>query len=42
MVANVERDGFDPRRITKLVCTHAHGDHAGGAALVPPQAVPAW
>jgi hydroxyacylglutathione hydrolase len=32
IVANVERSGFDPARITKLVCTHAHGDHAGGAA----------
>lgn len=32
IVANVERAGFDPQRITKLLCTHAHGDHAGGAA----------
>jgi glyoxylase-like metal-dependent hydrolase (beta-lactamase superfamily II) len=32
IVANVERAGFDPARITHLLCTHAHGDHAGGAA----------
>ena len=32
IVANVARSGLDPERITKLVCTHAHGDHAGGAA----------
>src|SRR5205814_262266 len=32
IVANVERGGFDPARITHLLCTHAHGDHAGGAA----------
>src|SRR5205814_2363245 len=32
IVANVERCGFDPARVTKLLCTHAHGDHAGGAA----------
>jgi glyoxylase-like metal-dependent hydrolase (beta-lactamase superfamily II) len=32
IVANVERAGFDPQRITQLLCTHAHGDHAGGAA----------
>jgi hydroxyacylglutathione hydrolase len=32
IVANVERAGFDPARITRLLCTHSHGDHAGGAA----------
>jgi hydroxyacylglutathione hydrolase len=32
IVANVQRDGFDPRRVRHLVLTHAHGDHAGGAA----------
>jgi glyoxylase-like metal-dependent hydrolase (beta-lactamase superfamily II) len=32
IVANVRRAGFDPARIRQLVCTHAHGDHAGGAA----------
>jgi hydroxyacylglutathione hydrolase len=31
IVANVVRAGFDPERITRLLCTHAHGDHAGGA-----------
>jgi glyoxylase-like metal-dependent hydrolase (beta-lactamase superfamily II) len=32
IVENVRRDGFDPRRIRHLILTHAHGDHAGGAA----------
>ena len=32
VVANVRRAGFDPARIQQLICTHAHGDHAGGAA----------
>jgi hydroxyacylglutathione hydrolase len=32
IVANVVRAGFDPERITRLLCTHAHGDRAGGAA----------
>ena len=32
VVANVRRAGFDPASITQLMCTHAHGDHAGGAA----------
>ena len=32
IVENVRRCGFDPQRITQLVCTHAHGDHAGGVA----------
>jgi glyoxylase-like metal-dependent hydrolase (beta-lactamase superfamily II) len=32
IVENVRREGFDPRRIRHLILTHAHGDHAGGAA----------
>ena len=32
VVENVRQAGFDPARIRHLVCTHAHGDHAGGAA----------
>jgi hydroxyacylglutathione hydrolase len=32
ILENVRRDGFDPERIRHLVLTHAHGDHAGGAA----------
>jgi glyoxylase-like metal-dependent hydrolase (beta-lactamase superfamily II) len=43
IVANVRRAGFDPARVRQLVCTHAHGDHAGGAArmreLLPDAAV---
>lgn len=31
VIANVEKDGFDPRLIRHLVLTHGHGDHAGGA-----------
>jgi hydroxyacylglutathione hydrolase len=32
IVDNVRTAGFDPKRIRHLVLTHAHGDHAGGAA----------
>jgi len=32
ILENVRKDGFDPARIRHLVLTHAHGDHAGGAA----------
>jgi hydroxyacylglutathione hydrolase len=32
VLENVRLDGFDPGRISHIVCTHAHGDHAGGAA----------
>lgn len=32
IAANIERAGFDPAKITHILCTHAHGDHAGGAA----------
>jgi hydroxyacylglutathione hydrolase len=32
IVENVRREGFAPERIRHLVLTHAHGDHAGGAA----------
>jgi hydroxyacylglutathione hydrolase len=32
IVDNVRRAGFDPKRIRHLILTHAHGDHAGGAA----------
>lgn len=32
IVDNVRRGGFDPKRIRHVLLTHAHGDHAGGAA----------
>jgi glyoxylase-like metal-dependent hydrolase (beta-lactamase superfamily II) len=32
VVENVRRAGFDPGRVHHILCTHAHGDHAGGAA----------
>jgi len=32
IAANVRRAGFDPEKVRRIVCTHAHGDHAGGAA----------
>jgi glyoxylase-like metal-dependent hydrolase (beta-lactamase superfamily II) len=32
IIANIEADGLDPQRITRLILTHYHADHAGGAA----------
>jgi hydroxyacylglutathione hydrolase len=32
IVANVARAGFDSARVAHVLCTHAHCDHAGGAA----------
>ena len=32
IVEHIKADGFDPARVRHLVLTHAHGDHAGGAA----------
>jgi hydroxyacylglutathione hydrolase len=34
VIANIRRAGFDPARIRRILCTHAHGDHAGGAARI--------
>jgi hydroxyacylglutathione hydrolase len=34
IVENVRRAGFDPARISRMLCTHGHGDHAGGAAAI--------
>jgi len=32
IVGNMRGAGFDPARVRTIACTHAHGDHAGGAA----------
>ena len=32
ILENVRREGFDTARIRHVILTHAHGDHAGGAA----------
>jgi hydroxyacylglutathione hydrolase len=32
IVENVRRAGIDPGRVAHVLCTHAHGDHSGGAA----------
>ncbi len=34
IMVNVELAGVEPERIRYLILTHAHGDHAGGAAKV--------
>lgn len=51
ILANVRAAGFDPARIGKVVLTHAHADHASGAAgirratgatVLAPQAAVPW
>lgn len=32
IVQNIQEHGFDPTHVRHLLLTHAHGDHAGGAA----------
>jgi hydroxyacylglutathione hydrolase len=32
ILANLKQDGFDPDRVSSLLLTHYHADHAGGAA----------
>jgi glyoxylase-like metal-dependent hydrolase (beta-lactamase superfamily II) len=32
LIANLRADGLDPARVRHLLLTHAHGDHAAGAA----------
>lgn len=34
LLAQIEADGLDPRRVRKLLLTHAHADHAAGAAAL--------
>jgi glyoxylase-like metal-dependent hydrolase (beta-lactamase superfamily II) len=33
ILSNMEKDGLDPRRVSALLLTHSHLDHAGGAAF---------
>lgn len=34
LLAQIEGDGLDPRRVRKLLLTHGHADHAAGAAAL--------
>ena len=37
ILAHIAGDGFDPGRVRHLLLTHAHADHAGGAAALREQ-----
>lgn len=32
IIKNIEKDGLDPNKISKILLTHGHADHSGGAA----------
>ena len=34
IIRHIKNDGFEPTRVEHLLLTHAHGDHAGGAAAL--------
>lgn len=34
ILRNLRADGLDPQKVSKILLTHAHGDHAGGAAAL--------
>ncbi len=34
IIAQIQADGLDPRRVRKLLLTHAHADHAAGSAVL--------
>lgn len=34
ILENIRKDGFAPEQIGKILLTHAHGDHAGGASFL--------
>ncbi len=34
IVRNIQHEGYDPDKITHILLTHCHGDHAGGCAYL--------
>ena len=34
ILSQIRAEGFDPKRISHILLTHGHGDHAGGAAAL--------
>ena len=34
IIKNIEKEGLDPSKLTKLLLTHTHLDHAGGSATI--------
>jgi len=34
ILSNIEKDGFDPEKIEKIIMTHHHADHSGGCKKI--------